>query len=296
MPPPLIAVTPNVLPPEDRRFYKGKALDYGERALACALLEAGGLPAILPLPASAGALPASFRPSPELRGAALAGRLPALAAHCEALADRFDGLVLSGGEDLATGWYTPGDVEPDGNPARDAFELLLYAAFLARGRPVLGVCRGAQLLGVAEGGALHPDLPTHRCQARYDALSHSLTLAPASLLEALWGDEPRTVNSVHHQALIAVPPGLEPLAESSDGIPEAFARPGGPFVLGVQWHPEWMTAERPSQRRLFAAFVAAARPDVRRAPHPVPPDVRRAPHPVRPGEARSDAAGPRSAP
>jgi putative glutamine amidotransferase len=258
---PLIAITPNVLPPADRRFYKGKALDYGERALALALADAGGLPAVIPIPVDPAVAP-PISPSPSLRGATLARALPGLAAHCDALAERFDGLVLAGGEDLAVGWYGPQPAEPPdqpGNPTRDAFELLLYAAFLARGRPVLGVCRGAQLMGVAEGGRLHPDLPHHRCQERYDGLSHPIDLVPGSPLVSLWGDEPQVVNSVHHQALVEVPPSLGLLAESHDRIPEAFIRlTPGPLALGLQWHPEWMVATRPSQRRVFEHFIAAA--------------------------------------
>ena len=258
---PLVAITPNVLQPAERQFYTGKALDYGERALACAIAEAGGLPALVPLPVASSVEPL-VTPAPALRGPSLMAALPQLAAHCAALADRFDGLVLAGGEDIACGWYGPPPAEPPsqpGNPARDAFELLLYAAFVARGLPVLGVCRGAQLIGVAEGAALHPDLPDHRCQTRYDRLSHAVTLAPDSLLTRLWGDEPHLVNSVHHQALMAVPPSLARLAESPDGIPEAFVRTTpGPLVLGVQWHPEWMVSDRPSQRRIFAHFVATA--------------------------------------
>ncbi len=255
---PLIALTPNALPPEDRRLYKGKPLQYAEHGMARALSNAGGTVAVVCAPG----------PSP-VGQPADAARLDALAHD---LAGRFDALVLSGGEDVDPGAYgeTPARPEWAGNPARDAFELALYRAFVASGRPVLGICRGAQLIGVAEGGRLIQDIPTlgpaahredaleHRCQERYDGLEHPVELEADTFISNLWGAEAPVVNSVHHQALAAAPSSLRPIAWAPDGVLEAFVRTvAGPLVIGVQWHPEWMQA-RASQRVLFSRFVEIA--------------------------------------
>lgn len=241
---PLIAVSPNYLPAEDRRLYKGKPLEYGEAHLAASIAAAGGLPTLL------------YRA--ELEG-------EALAEHAAALVDRIDGLVLSGGEDISPTTYGQFARDPAwaGNPARDAFELALYRAAVAAHKPVLGVCRGAQLIGVAEGGSLWQDLPsmrggpiTHRSQELYDSLGHDLEI-DAAFLAALFDGEAVAVNSVHHQALDAEPASLRVIARAPDGVAESYVRPDA-WVLAVQWHPEWMQA-RPSQRRLFERFVLAAR-------------------------------------
>lgn len=248
MAPPLIAISPNHLPPEDRRLYQGKALEYGEAALAQAVADAGGVPLMV------------YR----------AGRDADTVHHWAGeLIDRVDALLLSGGQDIAPEAYghTLLDARWVGDAHRDALELALYRAAIAAAKPVLGVCRGAQLIGVAEGGTLWQDLATvrgestptltHRDQAAYDTLTHPLALAPeAGFLAALFDGEARSVNSVHHQALRDVPDTLRVLATAPDGVPECYVRDDA-WVLAVQWHPEWMP-ERPSQRRLFRGFVEAA--------------------------------------
>jgi len=246
---PAIAVSPNALPPADRRFYKGKALEYGEAALAASIAAAGGVPFMV------------YR--------ADIADPDALAEHAEDALAHADALVLSGGDDVGPQHY--GEVAREdawrGDPLRDALELALYRHAVARGMPVLGVCRGAQLITVAEGGSLWQDLGTlrdgslvHRSQEQYDALGHPLEILDAGgLLEDLFEDEPRWVNSVHHQGMRAEPPSLRVLARAPDGLAEAFTRvDGAGWVVGVQWHPEWMQ-DRPSQRRLFARLVAEAR-------------------------------------
>jgi len=244
---PFIAISPNALAPADRRFYKGKALEYGEASLAASIAAAGGLPFM------------AYRA--EVEG-------EALAAHADEVLAHADALVLSGGEDIAPQGY--GEVAQDerwqGDPKRDAFELALYHAALARGLPVLGVCRGAQLIAVAEGGSLWQDLPSmrqgsleHRSQEQYDALGHGLELEPDSFVSALFDGEERWVNSVHHQAMKVEPKTLRVVARAPDGVAEAFERTTpGAWVVGVQWHPEWMPG-RVSQARLFARLVAEAR-------------------------------------
>ncbi len=256
MPPtPLIAISPNRLPPEDRRFYKHKGLEYGEVGLARAVLDAGGLPVTVCLAERPGGDGAASAPN-------------AIAAHATAIMERADGLLLSGGDDIAPEHY--GEVAQHeawrGDTLRDAFELALFRASLALGKPVLGVCRGAQLIGVAEGGSLWQDLPSlrpeshaHRSQELYDALGHGLEFAADSFVAGFFDGDERWVNSVHHQGLKVEPPTLEVVARAPDGLAEAYVRTAsGPWVLGVQWHPEWMQAHA-SARRVFARFVQEAR-------------------------------------
>lgn len=245
---PLIAVSPNHLPPEDRRLYQGKALEYGEAELAQALARAGATPILL------------YR-----AGHALSD----LANWAAALIDRVDGLVLSGGQDIGPETYGDSLQNPAwvGDAHRDTFELALYRAAIAAKKPVLGVCRGAQLIGVAEGGTLWQDLPslrgpqtptlTHRDQPLYDRLTHPIVFENP-FLDQIFDGEPHIVNSVHHQALRELPTTLTVLATAPDGVSECYVRRDA-WVLAVQWHPEWM--DTASSRRLFACFVAACRGD-----------------------------------
>jgi len=248
---PIIAVSPNQLPPEDRRFYKGKPLEYGEAHLAASIANAGAIPFMV-------YLAEQDADGPE-----------AVEAWAAEVIARVDALVLSGGEDIAPVHYGEASRDPAwaGNPRRDRLELGLYRAARAADKPVLGVCRGAQLIGVAEGGSLWQDLPSlrpdtiqHRSQEAYDALGHALEIdahPSARFLSALFDGEAARVNSVHHQGLRDEPPSLTVIARAPDGVAECCVHEDA-WVLAVQWHPEWMQA-RASQRRLFATFVEAAR-------------------------------------
>lgn len=245
---PLIAVSPNLLPAEERRLYKGKPLEYGEAHLAAAIANAGAIPVMVYLAEQDDAHIASW---------------------AEEVIARVDALVLSGGDDIAPTHYgeQPRDPAWAGNPRRDRLELALYRAARGAGKPVLGVCRGAQLVGVAEGGSLWQDLPSlrpdtlvHRSQEAYDRLGHDLEIdeSPrARFLSALFDGEEAAVNSVHHQGLKGEPGALTVIARAPDGVAECYVHEDA-WVLAVQWHPEWMQA-RASQRRLFATFVEAAR-------------------------------------
>lgn len=242
---PLIAISPNAFPAEDRRFYKNKALEYGEQSMAEAVRIAGGLPMLA------------------YRAGASAGDLAHLA---EAVMARAQALVLSGGADISPAMYGEQLADPRwaGDPDRDRWELALYRAAIHMRRPVLGVCRGVQLINVAEGGTLWQDLRTmrpgslqHRCQERYDDLAHDLSIEPGSVVAELFGDEDHHVNSVHHQGLKDLAPRLVPLAWAPDGAIEAVRLDDELPVLGVQWHPEWMLA-RASQRAAFRWLVGVA--------------------------------------
>ncbi|SCE75411.1 putative glutamine amidotransferase [Micromonospora coriariae] len=169
-----------------------------------------------------------------------------------------DGLLLAGGADVGPGRYghLP-DPRTEDRPDRDAGELTLLSAALAAELPVLGVCRGMQLLAVAYGGTLHQHLPDvvghegHRpAPGVYGA--HPARFAPGSLAATVLAGVDR-VNSYHHQA-VADPGRLTVSGWAADGVIEAVEDPGRPFVLGVQWHPENEPDPRP-----IAALVRAAR-------------------------------------
>ncbi len=195
---------------------------------------------------------------------------PVADAHVAALLDRVDGLLLSGGQDLtrALRGLGPSDAEAgDTDPERDAFERALLLGARERGLPVLGICRGLQLTNVVLGGTLIEDLPrsaAHPAQDTPEAFlgdRHEVSFAEGSALAAVYGAARRSVNTIHHQAIDAVAPGLAVTAHAADGVAEAAEAqdPAWPF-LGVQWHPEKLTApdEVADEARLFSGFVASA--------------------------------------
>jgi putative glutamine amidotransferase len=168
-----------------------------------------------------------------------------------------DGLVLGGGADLSPSLYGA-EREPltDIRPDRDAGEMLLARAALAADLPVLGVCRGMQVLTVAAGGTLHqhlPDVLGHEKHRPAPAVygHHEAHFVPGSRIAGLMGDD-IDINCYHHQG-VADPGTLTVTGRASDGLPEAVEDPDRTFVLGVQWHPEVAR-----DRRLFGALVNAA--------------------------------------
>jgi putative glutamine amidotransferase len=178
-----------------------------------------------------------------------------------------DGLVLAGGADLDPEWYgAPAEPLTDTRPARDAGELLLTRAALDADLPVLGVCRGMQLLVVAAGGRLHQHLPDVLGHEKHRPAPGVYGSQPArftdgSRIAALMGDDVE-INCYHHQG-VADPGTLTVTGRADDGLPEAVEDPARRFVLGVQWHPEVTRDER-----LFGALVRAADERRRRiAPH-----------------------------
>jgi len=244
--PPLIAISPNHFPAEDRHLYKHKALEYGEGAMATWVRAVGGLP-IMPYRA----------------GVEEPAELEALA---NATMVRCDGLLLSGGADVDPSAYGEALRDPRwaGDPLRDAHEIALYRAAVVLDKPVLGVCRGAQLVNVAEGGTLWQDLGTqrksdlvHRDQDLYDDNRHDLEVAAGSLIAGLFeGEGAPRVNSVHHQAVRDLAPSATAEAWAPDGVVEGFIVRAHRWVVAVQWHPEWLGGA--SSRRLFTAFVEEA--------------------------------------
>ena len=200
--------------------------------------------------------------------------LPYQAGHAADLLAVVDGLLLSGGGDVDPARYGDTTRHPATygiDAARDAFELDLATAAVAAEVPVLGICRGLQVLNVAGGGTLWqhvPDLPDgeaavgHRQQERglaADAVGHELRLEPGSLAaRAHDGAATIGVNSFHHQAVRDLAPGFVATAHAPDGVVEAVERPGRAWLLGVQWHPELMFERDLAHLAPFAALVDAA--------------------------------------
>lgn len=176
--------------------------------------------------------------------------------------DAFDGFVIGGGDDIDAALYG-GDIEPAVriDPERDAFELDLLRHATARGMPVLGICRGAQMINVFCGGVLHENI-----YAAYPGIprlhsplpSKDIEIMPGSMLQALLGCERQRVNALHHQSIDVVGQGLDVVALDQYGIVQAIERRCSPFLLGVQWHPEFMPFNC-RQQRLFDGIVGAAR-------------------------------------
>lgn len=193
-----------------------------------------------------------------------------------ALFELLDGLVLTGGEDVAPERYGEEVLHPtvESVPERDALEIQLLEWALAEGLPVLAICRGIQLLNVGLGGTLYQDLPAdHSADLVHDQgigdtprprtePHHPVVVTPGSCLADVLGAETIEVNSMHHQGIKVLAPSLAPVAHAPDGLVEGVepvdvAR--WSFLLGVQWHPEELArgGHAPS-RRLFERFIAAA--------------------------------------
>ncbi|MDH3294900.1 MAG: gamma-glutamyl-gamma-aminobutyrate hydrolase family protein [Acidimicrobiia bacterium] len=185
-------------------------LDIYFSGYARCVLTAGGLPIHLPIDAN----PTEFIP-------------------------HLDGLILTGGADIEPGRY---GAEPDGNgdyePSRDDYEIALLGAALAQDLPVLGICRGSQLLNVYAGGTLHQHVPTH---ARYDVEPHvrvhRVLVQPGTLLSEIYGQDWLEVNSLHHQAVDQIGPSTIISGWADDGTVEAIEIEGH-LAVGIQWHPE----------------------------------------------------------
>lgn len=186
--------------------------------------------------------------------------------------DALDGLVLQGGADLSPASYGQQPLRPEwaGDAVRDRYEIELLDGFLGRGKPVLGICRGCQLINVAYGGSLlqdirtlRPETHTHVDAELYDRLQHDIVFEPGSKLAALYPDHPRArVNSIHHQAVDRLGGDMVVEARSAeDGVVEAIRARGALFVAGVQWHPEFHHQDRAllDGDPLLDAFLSAVR-------------------------------------
>lgn len=230
-----------------RPIFKGKALQYTEEKMAMAVWRAGGMPVQLL----------------DLKSEEAARE------HIEGV----DGLLLQGGADVAPESYGESPLQPAwrGDRERDVHEIRLVEAARELGKPVLGICRGIQVLNVALGGSLYQDIGTqvdsalvHRDWHRYEEIEHEVRLEPGSWVAEIYGSEQLLVNTVHHQAIKTLAPGLRVTARAPDGIVEAaeWTRHEGPWMAGIQWHPEWLDGSPgggPHRARGDTVFEAFAR-------------------------------------
>lgn len=185
----------------------------------------------------------------------------------EALAKGFDGLLLCGGDDLNPALYGEAEHEKLGpyEDRRDRQERLLFEAACRLGMPVFGVCRGLQLINVCLGGTLYQDLPSqkpseveHHMDEPYDRAEHEVKLTERGLFAELLGRTSLGVNSCHHQAIRTLGRDLEVLAEAPDGIAEAIRGTSHPYLVAVQWHPEFSYKKDCHSERILQSFVKAA--------------------------------------
>ncbi|MBM3214076.1 gamma-glutamyl-gamma-aminobutyrate hydrolase family protein [Candidatus Poribacteria bacterium] len=238
-PEPLIGITTYAREPHDNR---AKVLEVfrSPSAYSDAVTRGGGVPLLI---------------SPAIR-------------NVQRLAQALDGILLVGGGDINPSRYGaqrhPSVYSTDDE--RDELEVSLTRAFIDAGKPILGICRGIQMLNVA----LHGDLIQHLPDVRVQDIDHAgfpsppgwhaVTLEPDSLAAKVFQQAAFDVTTWHHQAVGKLGDGLRVVGAAPDGIVEAVELPDHPWCLGVQWHPEIDAGVDPTQQRLFTRFVAAARP------------------------------------
>lgn len=182
--------------------------------------------------------------------------------------DNFDGVVITGGHDIDPVLYaSQPEVVPRYDRARDELESQVIDLALAHDLPLLGICRGAQLLNVRLGGSLYQELRSLRDKTsnRWTVLPlKTLLPVPGTVLARLMNCEACRINSLHNQGIDRLGTGLRISGRDLDGIIQAVENPDSRFLVGVQWHPEFLIYQR-RQRRLFATLVDAARVDTVRA-------------------------------
>jgi putative glutamine amidotransferase len=229
----LITTNSETLERNVARIYTSVGLQYAE-----AVAKAGGLPFFV------GNL------SPEL---------------AESYVEQADGVLFSGGVDVDPVHFGGAPHPNLGfiDESRDLFELALYKAAKRKGIPILGICRGIQLINVAEGGTLHQHLPAlpemmqHSQMNPDGSLFHELRLDSSSALSKGYGKITIRTDSYHHQGIDKVGRDLKAVAWTQDGLVEAVEGTGKTFVLGVQWHPEMSFQKYPEQLAPFTVFVEA---------------------------------------
>lgn len=223
-----IGLSANMFAPDlGRAAYPPKTILYGEEELYHWVADGGALPIMIP-------------------------RLDNSSLDMRDFLEDIDAVIMSGGVDIAPQSYGEEPLKPEwsGDPIRDAYEIALFRLAYEMKKPILGICRGHQLINVALGGTLYqdtktqrPEVEVHRDGVIYDGLHHNLVIKEGAKLSEIYkGELKHKINTVHHQAIKDVAPGLrvEATSESDNVIEAVFLENADSFVLGVQWHPEWI--------------------------------------------------------
>lgn len=188
----------------------------------------------------------------------------------DSIANLIDGLLLTGGGDIDPTLFGEEPHRSLGSivPERDEFEIELIKKMLEQNKPILGICRGAQIMSIASGGDMYQDiygqietpLIQHDQRAPRTHASHYVQLAKGTVLQHLIGKDRIKVNSFHHQAVRNIPEGYQVSGIASDGIIEAFESQNHSFVMGLQWHPECLiTKNDPPSVAIFQGFMEACK-------------------------------------
>lgn len=241
---PLIGITPDTgTTPRGSSGIKGESIIVLQARYPRAIQEAGGTPVILPITSSRTAI--------------------------QQFIERLDGIAVSGGDfDIHPKFYGEEAIEALGEmkEERTEFELELISMALKQNLPLLGICGGAQALNVVLGGSLYQDIASQLPQAGEhqrgdlkDRGGHKIKIHDGTRLKRIVGRETLEVNTTHHQAVKKLGRGLIVNATAGDGIIEGVESKDHSFLLGVQWHPEFLTGRDLLQRKIFAAFISACK-------------------------------------
>lgn len=209
-----------------------------------AIKAAGGIPVILPL---------------EISGDELL-QLTAL----------MDGVLFTGGPDVHPFYFDQQTQAHCGNVSlkRDRMELELLTAVMAAQKPILGICRGIQIINIGLGGDIYQDLPSqfpedfpvaHQQPFDYTIPAHTVDVVKGTLLHSITGTDSLKVNSMHHQAVRHIAPGLVVSGYAPNQLAESLEKPDYPYLVAVQWHPEYLWSGDPAAMKLFQSFVDACR-------------------------------------
>ena len=179
----------------------------------------------------------------------------------------YDGFLFTGGADVDPVLYNEKRLPSCGisDPVRDRAETMIFDYAYEKDIPVLGICRGCQIINVLLGGTLYQDLLSqrpatmnHHMTPPYDRTVHDVLLPEHTILSDLWGKTEKPVNSYHHQAIRRVADDLSVIAVSEDGLTEGVCCPDKRYLLAVQWHPEFIFEKDPDQMLLMKSFIRAA--------------------------------------